>query len=196
MAATGLDVFDKTLQTTNIWLSEIVEVIGPDRQVAWHALGAVLRTLRDRLPEGLTAHLGSQLPLLVRGLYYDQWEPEKGPDKTRSVEEFLQCVGVQLENIRPVNVQDATRAVFHVLSRHLDRGQTVKVRDSLPEDIRRSLWPEGFLEEAPSRQQAPEQTEVRSQKSSSVLIGIFLVLLGGACAVDLITYWPILIADR
>jgi uncharacterized protein (DUF2267 family) len=154
MAATGLDVFDKTLQATNIWLSEIMEVIGPDRQVAWHVLGAVLRTLRDRLPQGLTAHLGSQLPLLVRGLYYDQWEPEKGPEKTRSLEEFLQRVGVQLENIRPVNVQDATRAVFHVLSRHLDRGQTVKVRDALPEDIRRKLWPENFLEEAPSRQQA------------------------------------------
>ena len=49
MAATGLDVFDKTLQTTNIWLDEIMEVIGPDRQVAWHTLGAVLRPLRDRL---------------------------------------------------------------------------------------------------------------------------------------------------
>jgi uncharacterized protein (DUF2267 family) len=154
MAATGLDVFDKTLQTTNIWLDEIMEVVGPDRQVAWHALGAVLRTLRDRLTLGLAAHLGSQLPLLVRGLYYDQWEPEDKPDKTRSLEEFLERVGGQLENIRPVNVQEGTRAVFHVLSRHLDRGQTVKVRDALPEDIRRKLWPENFLEEAPSRQQA------------------------------------------
>ena len=49
MAATGLDVFDNTLQTTNIWLDEIMGVIGPDRQVAWHLLGAVLRTLRDRI---------------------------------------------------------------------------------------------------------------------------------------------------
>ena len=53
MAATGFDVFDKTLQTTNIWLDEMMEVIGPDRQVAWHTLGAVLRSLRDRLPLGL-----------------------------------------------------------------------------------------------------------------------------------------------
>lgn len=151
MAATGLDVFDKTLQTTNIWLDEIMEVLGPDRQVAWHALGAVLRILRDRLPLGLAAHLGSQLPILVRGLYYDQWEPEKQPDKTRSLDEFLQHISEQLENIRPVNVQDATRAVFHVLSRKLDRGQTIKVRDALPEDIRR-FWPEAFLDEAPSRQ--------------------------------------------
>jgi uncharacterized protein (DUF2267 family) len=157
MAATGLDVFDKTLQTTNIWLDELMEVIGPDRQVGWHTLGAVLRTLRDRLPVGLSAHLGSQLPLLVRGLYYDQWEPEKPIDKTRSVEEFLERVGEQLENIRPVNVRDATRAVFHVLSQHLDRGQSVKVREALPEDIRCSLWPEHFLEESPN-QRASDRT--------------------------------------
>jgi uncharacterized protein (DUF2267 family) len=163
MAATGLDVFDKTLQTTNIWLDEIMEVVGPDRQVAWHTLGAVLRTLRDRIPVGLSAHLGSQLPLLVRGLYYDQWEPEKLIDKSRSLEEFLERVNEQLENIRPVNVQDATRAVFSVLSRHLDRGQTVKVRDALPEEIRRKLWPEHFFEEAPSRRQAAEERATASR---------------------------------
>lgn len=153
MAATGLDVFDKTLQTTHIWLDDIMEVVGPDRQVAWHTLAAVLRTLRDRLPLGLAAHLGSQLPILVRGVYYDQWEPEKHPEKTRSLDEFLEGIGRELQNIRPVNVNDATRAVFRVLSHHIDRGQTAKVREALPEDIRR-LWPEDFLDEAPSRQRA------------------------------------------
>ena len=28
MSATGLDVFDKTLQSTNIWLGEIMEKMG------------------------------------------------------------------------------------------------------------------------------------------------------------------------
>jgi hypothetical protein len=35
MSATGLHVFDKTFQTTNIWLDEIMAKFGPDRQVAW-----------------------------------------------------------------------------------------------------------------------------------------------------------------
>ena len=78
MSATGLDVFDKTLQSTNIWLDEIMEKLGPDRQVAWHVLSAVLHALRDRLQIGLAVHLGAQLPLLVRGLYYDQWHPGGG----------------------------------------------------------------------------------------------------------------------
>ena len=58
MSATGLDVFDKTLQTTNIWLDEVMADIGPDRKAAWHVLGVVLRALRDRVPGPLAAHLG------------------------------------------------------------------------------------------------------------------------------------------
>ena len=71
MSANGLEVFDKTIQTTNIWLNEIMERLGPDRQVAWKVLSTVLHKLRDRLPLELAAHLGAQLPLLVRGVYYD-----------------------------------------------------------------------------------------------------------------------------
>jgi uncharacterized protein (DUF2267 family) len=77
MSATGLDVFDKTLQTTNIWLNEICDTLGPDRRVAWKVLSVVLHKLRDRLPVPLAAHLGAQLPLLVRGVFYDQFQPEK-----------------------------------------------------------------------------------------------------------------------
>ena len=140
MSATGLDVFDRTLQITNIWLDEIMEKVGPDRQVAWHALGAVLRALRDRLPIGLAVHLGAQLPLLVRGLYYDQWVPSEQTLKQRSREEFLMHASEGLKNIRPVNVHDAIKAVFQVLNHHVDPGQLDKVWNALPEDVR-TLWP-------------------------------------------------------
>ena len=90
MSATGLDVFDKTLQTTHIWLDELMAEIGPDRQVAWHVLGTVLRAVRDRIPLELAVHLGAQLPLLVRGIYYDQWHALGRMDgKPRSLDEFL-----------------------------------------------------------------------------------------------------------
>jgi uncharacterized protein (DUF2267 family) len=67
MSANGLDVFDKALQTTNSWLNDLMQELGPDRQAAWRVLGAVLRAIRDRIPLELAVHLGSQLPLLVRG---------------------------------------------------------------------------------------------------------------------------------
>lgn len=142
MSATGLDVFDKTSQTTNIWLDEIMAKLGPDRQVAWHALSAVLHALRDRLPTGLAVHLGAQLPLLVRGLYYDQWRPSEQTPKERSAEQFLEHVTQRLRDIRPVNVVDATQVTFQVLNHHVDPHQIEKVRQALPENIR-ALWPTG-----------------------------------------------------
>jgi uncharacterized protein (DUF2267 family) len=140
MSATGLDVFDKTLQTTNIWLDEIMAEVGPQRQLAWHALGAVLHAVRDRLPTGLAVHLGAQLPLLVRGLYYDQWHPTDQMLKQRSAQIFLDHVARSLEDTRPVNVKDATQAVFKVLNHYIDPHQVEKVRQSLPENIR-AIWP-------------------------------------------------------
>ena len=123
MSATGLDVFDRTLQTTHTWLKEIMEELGSDRQVSWHVLGAVLRTVRDRIPVELGAHLSAELPLLVRGLYYDQWRPAAPPERYRSLDEFLDILSFDLNSTRPVDPQDAAVAVFSVLSRHIPVGQ-------------------------------------------------------------------------
>ena len=140
MSTTGFDVFDKTLQTTNIWLDEVMETVGPDRKVAWHVLGAVLRTLRDRLPLGLAAHLGAQLPLLVRGAYYDQFHVGQNPERLDTEDEFLTHVTGEFGGIRPVNVRMATRSVFSVLNRHVAPGLAEKVKVALPDRLR-GLWP-------------------------------------------------------
>jgi uncharacterized protein (DUF2267 family) len=142
MSTSGLEVFDKTLQTTNIWLDEVMQTVGPDRNVAWHVVGAVLRTLRDRLPLGLAAHLGAQLPLLVRGAYYDQFRPGHTAELLHTEDEFLTRVTAEFGGIRPVNVRQATQCVFAVLGRHVAAGMAEKVRDSLPKQIR-ALWPDG-----------------------------------------------------
>ena len=141
MSTTGLDVFDRTLQTTHIWLDEVMEEIGPDRSAAWHVLGAVLRTLRDRLPLGLAAHLGAQLPLLIRGAYYDQFRPGHDVERLSTEDEFLTYVTSQFGDIRPVNVRKATRRVLSVLGRHVTPGLAENVRNALPGHIR-TLWPD------------------------------------------------------
>jgi uncharacterized protein (DUF2267 family) len=138
MSANGLEVFDKTLQTTNIWLDQIMERLGPDRQLAWKALSTVLHKLRDRLPVEEAAHLGAQLPLLVRGVYYDQYQPARQPVRC-SRKEFVAEVTEWLADTRPVDPEEAIRAVFDVLSRNIDTGQVEKVKAILPEGIR-DLW--------------------------------------------------------
>jgi uncharacterized protein (DUF2267 family) len=139
MSATGLDVFDKTLQTTNIWLGEIMDRLGLDRQVAWKVLSTVLHKLRDRLPLEVAAHLGAQLPLLVRGVYYDQFIPARLPTGCRTPEEFNEEVARWLSDIRPVDPDAAVAAVFGVLNRHLSEGQIAKIRSVLPKGLQ-MLW--------------------------------------------------------
>lgn len=138
MSANGLEVFDKTLETTHIWLGEIMEDIGPDRQVAWKVLSVVLHKLRDRLPIGVAAHLGAQLPLLVRGVYYDQFQPSRLPTECNSREEFVAEVAEWLSDTRPVDPDLAVRAVFGVLSRHVSEGQINHVKEALPRSLRQS----------------------------------------------------------
>lgn len=139
MSATGLEVFDKTLQTTNIWLGEIERDLGPDRQVAWKVLSTVLHKLRDRLPVEHSAHLGSQLPLLARGAYYDQYQPARQPSDCNTVEEFVAEVAEWLSDIRPVDPKAATASVLALLSRQITGGQIAKVQNVLPQSLR-DFW--------------------------------------------------------
>src|SRR5206468_6050740 len=117
------------------WLHELEPVIGPQRQTAWHVLGAVLRALRDRIPVELAAHLGSQLPILVRGAYYDQWRPAGRPERIRTRDEFLARIAKELEDTRPVNIPKAAEAVFGILARHVSLGQIQKIVEALPADV-------------------------------------------------------------
>ena len=141
MSTSGLEVWDKSLQMSNIWLNEICESIGPDKQIAWKVLSTVLHKLRDRLPVELAAHLGTQLPLIVRGVYYDQYLPARQPMSWRTADEFVDEVAKWLSDIRPVDPKDAIAVVFKVLTRHIAHGEIEKIRLALPHQIRDPLWP-------------------------------------------------------
>lgn len=136
MSANGLEVFDKTIQTTHVWLNEIIDRLGCDRHVAWRVLGSVLRAIRDCVPVDLSAHFGSQLPLIVRGLYYDQYAPGRQAKGCDTPEEFTAAVSQGLGEVESVDPDEATLVVLSVLERHISDGQLVKVRHALPRGAR------------------------------------------------------------
>src|SRR5437588_6441233 len=115
MASVRPAVFAKTLQSADIWLDYLTGRLGPDRALAWKVLSTVLHKLRDRLTVNLAAHLGAQLPLLVRGVYYDQFEPSRMPTECRSRDEFVGEVAEWMRDTRPVDPDEAVRSVFRVL---------------------------------------------------------------------------------
>ncbi len=140
MTQTSLAAFDSTLQTTNIWLNDVLERLGwQDHHRAYHALRAVLHALRDRLPVDQAAALAAQLPMLVRGFYYEGWHPHGKPVKERHKEEFLAHVAADFRDDPDVDPERVARAVFQVLSKHVTGGEIEGVKRSLPTEIR-SLW--------------------------------------------------------
>lgn len=131
--------FDKTLQKTYQWLDELAaDLDWQDHRHTYAALRVTLRTLRDRLPLAEAVDLGAQLPMLVRGFYYDGWTPTQKVERARQAEDFLQPLEAELSGLgKPV--EDIARAVFRLLARHISVGEMEDVRSVLPPQIRQLI---------------------------------------------------------
>ena len=141
MTTTGLDAFDRTVQTSNRWLKELGELLGwQDRHGAYLAFRATMHALRDRLPMEEMVHLGAQLPLLLRGTYYDGWDPEAQPLRLRRKDDFLALIVERFRSTDPVDAEHVARAVFAMLANRVSAGEIDDVTHMLPEEIR-DLWP-------------------------------------------------------
>ena len=145
--STGLDTFDKTVQESNLWLKDIMERLETeDRHRAYSSLRAVLHALRDRIGPESAAHLGAQLPMLIRGLYYEGWDPTNKPTKERHEEAFLAHIERELPRAEEGEAEQGALAVLDVLSKRVDRGAAVKIAGMFPADLR-ELWP-AFIQQA------------------------------------------------
>ncbi len=143
MSMTGLDAFDATVHKTNSWLNAIMEQLDSDsRREAYHALRVVLHALRDRLTPEEAIHFGAQLPMLVRGFYYEGWSMSGKPMKATK-EEFLRCVERESRYPDSADAERLARAVFQVIADHVTEGEIRDVKGLLPKGIR-LLWPRSW----------------------------------------------------
>jgi uncharacterized protein (DUF2267 family) len=139
---TSPDLFDGTLQKTQIWLNDLMSELDwqekPEK--AYLALRTVLHALRDRLPVEEAVQLGAQLPMLVRGFYYDGWTLKGKPHKERHKEEFLAHIKTAFKGDVTIKPESIARAVFKVLELHTSDGEIADVKNLLPKELH-ELWP-------------------------------------------------------
>jgi uncharacterized protein (DUF2267 family) len=144
------------LQQMQVWLKSLCESGGYAGETeALAVLRAVLHQLRDRLTLEEAVDLGAQLPLIVRGIYYEGWRPSKTPQKLRSQHEFLEGVSAKLAP-HTVSAEAATRDVFSLLAQAIDSGEIGDVINQLPVGIK-ELWPEGIRTWATKRGMARDR---------------------------------------
>jgi uncharacterized protein (DUF2267 family) len=140
--STNLNAWAGTVHTTHAWLNELRGLLGwQDPHRADLALRAVLHALRDRLGVNQVAALGAQLPVLIRGFYYEGWHPHGKPLRERRKDQFLAHVWKDFRQDPEVDPEQVARAVFQLLTGRLSVGEVEKMKATLPADIR-SLWPE------------------------------------------------------
>jgi uncharacterized protein (DUF2267 family) len=141
MPATGLEVFDTTVQKTNTWLKELMQIMEwQDRHRAYTALRATLHALRDRLTVDEVAQLGAQLPMLIRGMYYEGWDPRHKPLKLRHKQEFLVRIDEAFIHDELIDAEAMARGVFHLLESRISEGEIEEIRQILPAELK-ELWP-------------------------------------------------------
>jgi len=141
MTATGLDVFDRTVQKTNTWLNELMQELGlQDKHKAYLAMRATLHALRDRLTVDEVAQLAAQLPMLMRGFYYEGWDPSDKPLRERHKAQFLARMEQQFRGEDRIDTERVARAVFTVLANRVSAGEIADVKNVVPAELR-ELWP-------------------------------------------------------
>jgi len=99
--------------------------IGFDNErAAYAALRATLHAVRDRLPTELVAHLGAELPMLVRGIYYDGWHPSAVKLKAAHDEDFFDAMRRELRGHEELqHVEQVARTVLRVIDQRLEPGR-------------------------------------------------------------------------
>jgi uncharacterized protein (DUF2267 family) len=158
MSRNGLEIFDTTIQETNHWLKLMMEELGTsNRRQAFNALRAGLHVLRDRIGPVNAVHLGAQLPMLLRGAYYEGWRIAETPTHERHIEEYLDHVDASLPRNTAIDGYEVARATFAVLSQCIDRGEIEKVLRALPSELR-LLWPADDSTPQPDNRSTTAQT--------------------------------------
>ena len=137
-----IELFDTSLQKTQVWLNDLMGELDWEEkpQKACLALRTALHALRDRLTVEEAVHLGAQLPILIRGIYYEGWTLTGKPVKERHKSEFLNHIAVAFRDDDTVDPEKIMRAVLKVLARHISEGETENVKHLLPKTLQ-ELWP-------------------------------------------------------
>jgi uncharacterized protein (DUF2267 family) len=142
MTDTGVRSFDSSVQTAREWLNHLMEELhhSHSEQETYQAMRAVLQVLRDRLPVENAAQFAAQLPLVLKGVYYEGWDPSGKPEKIRSQEEFIEKIREALPRRNDYEPERFARAVFKMLEERLSGGELKNVKSTLPKEIL-ELWP-------------------------------------------------------
>jgi uncharacterized protein (DUF2267 family) len=137
------NIIERSAEAAHIWYRDAANELGTeDLHYAGRALRAVLHALRDRLTVEEAAQLASQLPTLIRGIYYEQWKPGATKHLAHDVDAFLEHVAADGQMAGETEASHAVAAVAAVLRQHVSEGELADVFAILPANLRPLFQPQ------------------------------------------------------
>jgi uncharacterized protein (DUF2267 family) len=139
MSVASADAVVRSVHKTNEWLNGIRDELGQDdREEAWRILKADLQVLRDQLTIDEAAQLAAQLPLVLRGAFYEGFDPGR-QQKVRHREEFIALFAERANLSDSTDAERALGAAASALSSHVTPGELDDLIAQLPSDLRSVL---------------------------------------------------------
>lgn len=136
---TTISGFTQAANQAQQWVNELAAELGWDERRAYRLLRAVLHAVRDWLSPDEMADLSAQLPMLLRGIYFEGWSPATHAEDRRK-EAFVARIQRDMANDPLGDPDRAIRMVFRLLERHVDEGELIQVRNTMKKGVR-ELWP-------------------------------------------------------
>ena len=141
MSTQGLEVIDRTVHITHEWINELASRLDwGSKSSTLRLFRTVLHLVRDHLLTDEMAQFSAQMPLLVRGMFFEGWVPKNTPIRERSAAVFLDAIEGEMMNVKEYRGPEDIKYVFELLNARLSRGEIEDVRASLPKDVR-AYWP-------------------------------------------------------
>ncbi|MFO7855678.1 MAG: DUF2267 domain-containing protein [Paracoccaceae bacterium] len=136
------EVLERTLHETHDWLNDLAARLGwEDRRACWRVLRVSLHMLRDRMATAEVAHLGAQMPTLLRGVYYEGWRPAGEGALPHDAERFLRPLADAFDAVPGFDAERAFAAVVGLLRARIAEGEMRHVRQMMPKDVA-AIWDE------------------------------------------------------
>jgi uncharacterized protein (DUF2267 family) len=142
MSAQGLEVIDHNVQLTHEWINDL------RGRLAWTSsrdtlrlLRATLAQIRDHLGHNEVAQLSAQLPLLIRGMFFEGWQPAHTPVHDRALDHFVAAIAADIGEVTGWRGSEDIKIVMRFLSTKISAGEIADIKAGLPMAIRH-LWPD------------------------------------------------------
>lgn len=140
MTLTGLPSIDHAPEAVALWLERLEDALGwQDRHKTMALLRGTLHAIRDFLTPDEAADLAAQLPVLMRGIFYEGWVPSRTPARFRTVDDFLERAMDRMSEDPPLEPDVAISAVFDLLRQQVSPGEYAQMAGSLRKPLR-DLW--------------------------------------------------------